>query len=423
MPTISKSRKQKQAALAKARANNSLHAKHVSLNDALIESQLEMNDISEDDVTPEDLTQYDEPIEVDQDLTPDLVSDQSAENDFDITPEDLSPSDDSQDPNFEPLPAKLMVIPDTFLALLMQNVACSVCNEKGRILPNVTKASGFHNELIFTCRCKHSFSMPTFPDTDINAVLIRNIVANGIPKQAFQRFLQVGNFGANENGKEVGINLASRQSRKIYTEQNQVIIDSADQIHRREMDRLVQANKPITISTDMCYAKRGYHSPVGHAALIIEKEKTVIDAITVKRASRKSENAYGDIQNITANKLEQYGIIKMLKHAIPFIGPMIEEIHLDQDARLQKAILEMKWEPEDVEQLNKWTGRKEIDESMIGQNEWGGKLPKICFDKVIYNLFSIILPKWLIWGSKLATLTCFTIFLSVKQKSIPGKIN
>ena len=371
---VSKARKQKLASLAKARANNPNNNKNnnLSLNDALIDTQLETTDRSETDTNLEDQIDNYEP---------------SDESDSDATPEILFTSDDSQDPDYSSLPPKNMVVPDSFLVQLMQNVACIECGKPGGIVPNVTKASEFQNEVTFTCRCKHSFSLQTFPDTNINEVLIRNAVVNGIPKQPLQRFLQVGNFGANVDGKEVGINLFSKQSMNIYKEQNQVIIDGAEQIHKEEVDHLFRANQEVTVSGDGCYAKRGYHSPAGHVAFICNK--TVIDAKTVKRGSQKSETAYGDIQPIPANKIEEYGMTQMLKHLIPYIGPLITQIDLDQDASLCKVIENLKWSAEDVEIVNKWTGRKEITNDMIGKSVWGGKVPKICYDKV--SLFQVVI--------------------------------
>ena len=365
---ISKARKQRLDSLAKATAKNPNHNKNnnsnLSFNDALIGTQLDATDHSESDTNLEDQIENHEP---------------SDESDSDATPEILT-SEDSQDPDYASLPPKNMVIPDSFLVQTMKKVACIECGKAGGIVPNVTKASEFHNEVTFTCRCKHSFSLETFPDTNINQVLIRNAVANGIPKQPFQRFLQVGNFGANVDGKEVGINLFSKQSMNIYKEQNQVIIDGAEQIHKEEVDHLFRANQEVTVSGDGCYAKRGYHSPAGHVAFICNK--TVIDAKTVKRGSQKSETAYGDIQPIPANKIEEYGITHMLKHLIPYIGPLITQIDLDQDASLHKVIENMKWTAEDVEIVNKWTGRKEITQDMVGQSVWQGRLPRICYDKV-----------------------------------------
>ena len=128
----------------------------------------------------------------------------------------------------------------------------------------------------------------------------------------------MGNFGANVDGKEVGINLFSRQSMNVYKQQNQVIIDGAEQIHKEEVTDLFRANQDVTISADGSYPKRGYHSPAGHVAFICNKK--VIDAKTVKRATQKSETAYGDIQPIPANKIEEYGITQMLKHLIPYTG-------------------------------------------------------------------------------------------------------
>ena len=367
MPRVSKSKKSRIAALEKARAQNPKY-QNQSLNDALICTSLEINDNSDSENTPEDLlAEIETNQKSDSDVTPDLIPDFI---------------DESKDPDFSPLPPKVMVIPDSFLALIMQFVACISCQRVGGIVPNVTKASEFQNEVTFTCRCKHSFTLQTFPDTNINEVFIRNAVANGIPKQPFQRFLQVGNFGANVDGKEVGINLFSRQSMNIYKQQNQVIIDGAEQIHKEEVTDLFRANQDVTISADGSYPKRGYHSPAGHVAFICNKK--VIDAKTVKRSNQKSETAYGDIQPIPANKIEEYGITQMLKHLIPYIGPLITQIDLDQDATLHKVIENMKWSAEDVEVVNKWTGKKEITQDMVGQSVWQGKVPRICFDKVSF---------------------------------------
>ena len=366
---IAKARKQRLDAMAKARANNPRNNKNnnsnISLNDALIGTQLEATDHSESDTNLENQIENYESFD---------------EYDSDATPEIVVASDDSQDPDYSSLPPKNMVLPDSFLGQVMKKVACIECGKPGGIVPCVTKASEFQNEVTFTCRCKHSFSLETFPDTNINEVLIRNAVANGLPKQPFQRFLQVGNFGANVDGKEVGINLFSRQSMNIYKQQNQVIIDGAEQIHKAEVEDLFRANQDITISADGSYPKRGYHSPAGHVAFICNK--TVIDAKTVKRGDQKSETAYGDIQPIPANKIEEYGITQMLKHLIPYIGPLITQIDLDQDATLHKVIENMKWSAEDVEIVNKWTGRKEITQDMVGKSVWEGKVPRICFDKV-----------------------------------------
>ena len=392
MGRISKAKEKRLENMAKARARNSNNNLDSTMNDSLIESQLEISNSASDN-TPENLP----------------LDNESFEFESDVTPDNLSTSDETKDPDYVSFTSKLMVIPDTFLALIMQFVVCAACQKQGQIVPNVTNADGFQNDITFICRCKHSFSLPTFPNTNINEVLIRNMITNGIPRQSFQRFLQIGNFGANVEGKECGINLASRQSMEIFKQQNQVIIDGADQIHKVEVDRIVQANQYVTISTDMCYAKRGYHSPVGHAALICNK--TVIDSKTVKRASKKSETAYGDIQDTTASKLEAYAITKMFKHIIPVIGPLIEQIDLDQDARLQSVIENMKWEPEDLDEVNKWTGKKEVTIDMIGKSVWSGKVPRIHNDKVrrvnfliakIEN-FRLRWAKCLIWVQKMGS--------------------
>ena len=383
MPNKSKARKQRLEAMAKARANNPNNNKNnnsnISLNDALIGTQLETTDHSESDTNLENQFENQEVFdEYDSDATPEIYE----EYDSDVTPE-IEPNvtpEDSKDPDFTPLPPKTMLVPSSFLAQVMKNVACIECAKPGGMIPSVTKASEFQNEVTFTCRCKHSFSLQTFPDTNINEVLIRNAISNGIPKMPFQRFLQVGNFGANVDGKEVGINLSSRQSMNIYKEQNQVIIDEAEQMHKDEVAHLFQANEEVTVGGDGSYPKRGFHSPVGHASLICNK--TVIAAHTVKRSSQPSESAYGDIKDIQANKMEEYAITKMLKHLIPYIGPLIVQIDLDQDATVHKVIENLKWTAEDMELVNKYTGRKEITQDMVGQSVWQGKVPRICFDKV-----------------------------------------
>ena len=186
MPTISKAKKQRLQAVVKARAKNPKYA-NLTKNIDIIDTQLEISNNSESDVTPEDLIVDDEILQV---------------SDSDHTPEDLE-LPDSQDPDFLPLPPKLMIIPDSFLALLMQFVLWSACKKQGQILPSVTTATEFQNEITFVCRCKQSFSLQTFPNNNINEVLIRAAVSNGIQKQPFQRFLQIGNFGANVDGKEV----------------------------------------------------------------------------------------------------------------------------------------------------------------------------------------------------------------------------
>ena len=374
MPKLSKAKKQRLESIAKARAQNPKHTNLNKNNNSNV-TQLEIGNNSESDVTPEDLIVDDELLQV---------------SDSDHTPEDLDLSD-SQDPDFLPLPPKLMIIPDSFLALLMQFVLCSSFKKQGQILPNVTRATEFQNEITFVCRCKNSFSLQTFPNNNINEVLIRNAVSNGIQKQPFQRFLQIGNFGANVDGKEVGINLFTRNSSEIYKQTNQQIIDGAEQMHKEEVEHLFRANQAVTISYDASYPKRGYHSPAAHAALICDKK--VIDATTVKRASHTSETAYGDIIDKPANKLEKYAMTKMLKQLIPHIGPLIVQIDLDQDASLQKVIETMKWTAEDVEIVNKWTGKKEITEDMIGESVWGGKIPKICIDKVsLFQLAIFLVP-------------------------------
>ena len=359
----SKAKKQRLQSLEKARSKNSKHFNRSTI-DVMTESQLETSDDSIADVTPDNLTEHNEQIDTDTD----------------ITPEDLQSSSEDRDPDFTASPSKLMIIPDTFLAHLLQLVACPICLVQGKIVANVTNANGFANEINFLCRCKTNFSINTFPETNINEVLTRNIIANGITKQAFQRFLQIGNFGAIVDGKEKGINLFTRQSTAIFRQQNQAIIDGAKRIHKAEIDHLYRANRPLVLSTDMCYTKRGYHSPAGHAAII--SNKTVIDAMTIKRSSNPSETAYGEITDKPANKIEEFAITKMLKHLVPVLGPLITQIDLDQDAVLHNVIKNLKWEKEDIEEVNKWTGRYEISNDMIGKSIWSGKVPKICFDKV-----------------------------------------
>ena len=160
---VSKARKQRLDSLAKARANNKNNNSNVSLNDALIGTQLETTDHSESDTNLEDQIDNHELFD---------------EYDSDSTPEILVTSDDSRDPDYSALPPKVMLILDSYLARLMQNVACIECKMPGGIVPSVTKASEFQNEVTFTCRCKHSFSLSTFPETNINEVMIRNAVAN-----------------------------------------------------------------------------------------------------------------------------------------------------------------------------------------------------------------------------------------------------
>ena len=132
---ISKARKQRLDAMAKARANNRKNNSNISLNDALMETQLETNDPLESDTNLED-----------QNDSRELFD----EYDSDATPEILT-SEDSQDPDYASLPPKNMVIPDSFLVQIMKKVACIECGKAGGIVPNVTKASEFHNEVTFTC--------------------------------------------------------------------------------------------------------------------------------------------------------------------------------------------------------------------------------------------------------------------------------
>ena len=93
---FSKAKKQRQQALEKARANNSNN--NLSLNDTMSESQLEIIDDFIEDVTPDNLIEPNE----------------QCDTDADLTPENLESSRVDQDPDFTPLPAKLMIIPDTF---------------------------------------------------------------------------------------------------------------------------------------------------------------------------------------------------------------------------------------------------------------------------------------------------------------------
>ena len=76
MPRISKARKQRLDAVAKARANNPCNNKNnsnVSLNDALIDTQLETTDHSETDTNLEDqIENYEPSDESDSDATPEI---------------------------------------------------------------------------------------------------------------------------------------------------------------------------------------------------------------------------------------------------------------------------------------------------------------------------------------------------------------
>ena len=373
--TKSKKKQSLERNAAKARLNNSKNNKSPStsetstiFNTAMMNSQLERSDVSMLDDTPEDL----------------IPGNNSNDCDSDVTPEDLASSSESEhhtDPDFsDPKADKLMIIPFSFIQKLLNLVSCPECQNQGRINATVTNICGFSNDINFLCRCKNSFSLSNFDDTNINDVLVRNLISNGIPKQPFQRWLQVLNFGAIVDGEEYGINLFSKSSMNTYKQQNNEIIKGAEDMHKQEIDQLYRACKDVIISTDMCYAKRGYHSPAGHAALISGGK--VIDARTIKRASQTSENAYGDITDKQANKIEAYAVVKMFKDVIPVIGPLITQIHVDQDASIQNVIVNMKWEAEDVSKINKFTGKQEINEDMVGQSVWGGKIPEIHPDKV-----------------------------------------
>ena len=356
---------------AKARAKNPKHNKSTNasinssgtdsiLNTAMVESQLESSS-SENNET--------------------LDKSDSATSDFDSDETHASTeSEDFADPDFLLNQDKLMVVPKSFIQKLMKMVCCPECKEKGLIDPSVTNICGFFNDINFLCKCKHSFSVSNFEDERINDALVRNLVVNGIPKQPFQRWLQVANFGAIVDGEEYGINLFTTNSMNTFRKQNDQIIKGAENIHKDEVSKIYQANKGVTISLDGTYAKRGHHSPTGHAAMICNKK--VIDARTVKRSSQPSQNAFGDIVDKPANKLEAYLIIKMLKDVIPVIGPLIEQIDVDQDATIQDVIVNLKWEQEDVGKWNKFTGRQEITEDMVGQSVWGGQIPRIHPDKV-----------------------------------------
>ena len=377
---ISKLKQARQKSLAIAHARNPNNNKsvnstdtNISLDTAMIESDLEVSETNESDVTPDSLPEQPN----------------CNETDFDETPENLSSSAESEswsDQDYIPSTDKTMIIGYKFLLNLMQLVCCPGCHKLGGLVPSVTYLCGFFLEINFLCRCKYSFGLANFPDTDINAVFIRNLISNGIPKQAFQRWLQVGNFGAEVHGESRSINLFTAASTRTYKEQNDVIIEGAEKIHKAEVERLVQANKPIIISTDMCYAKRGYHSPAGHAAIICKDSETgeakVIDARTVKRSSKPSKNAYGEIVDLPANKMEQHAVKRMIKDLIPEIGPMIKQIDVDQDAAIQTVLTDMKWEAEDVQRINKFNGLPVCSPEQVGKSVWDGQIPEIHFDKV-----------------------------------------
>ena len=364
-----KAKEQRRKALISAREKNPKYQN--SHNDALWGSQLEISANSESDATPEDLSE--------------------THPESDATPEDLSQLDDqladlTSDSNssteFSAPADRLLIIPFSFILSLLKMISCPMCKEQGRFGASVTHMNGFLNDINFLCRCKHSFSLMNFPDFDINAVLIRNLITNGITKQQFQRVLQVGNFGANVEGVDRSINLSTKSMMTVYKEQNDQIIQGADQIQKAAMDDLHRANKGITISTDMTYTKRGYHSPAGHAALICDGK--VIDSRTAKRG-KKTSKSYGDIVDMPANKLESYVIKNMIKDAILYLGPLIEQIDIDQDATLETVIKNMKWEEADTRRPNKWTGKIEVTAEMVGQSVWNGKIPQINSDKVCFD--------------------------------------
>ena len=371
MPRISNAKKSRLKNVAKANEANA-NKSDQSLNQAFIETQLEITRNSESDVTPDNLSQSNVSTgdQTDSDLTPDLDSSKSTD-------------DEVFDPDFSAPADKLMIIPFSFILSLLKMVSCPVCTLQGGFDASVTDMNGFINDINFLCRCKHSFGLKNFPSENFNAVLIRNLITNGIPKQQFQRVLQIGNFGANVEGEDRNVNLSSPAMMKVYREQNDAVIEGSEKIQRAEMECLFRANKKIIISTDMTYTKRGYHSPAGHAALICDGK--VIDARTAKRGSNKSANAYGDILDMPANKLERYVIKNMLKDACLYLGPLIAEIHIDQDAALQTVIENMKWEETDTIRVNKWTGRIEVTRDMVGQSVWNGRIPVIHPDKVIFD--------------------------------------
>ena len=364
----SKSKRARLRNLAKGNRKNPNHSKsmesidtNISFNTAAFESQLEISENSVSDVTSDH-------------------SNSEKATDSDEIIASPSESEGCSDPDFQPNHEKLMVIPSSFIQKLMKMVCCPICMKQGGIVPSVTNLCGFFNDINFLCRCKHSFSVANFPDESINDALIRNLIVNGIPKQPFQRWLQAANFGAFVDGEEYNINLFTRNSANTFKKQNDQIIKGAEDIHKDEVSKIHQANERIIISLDGTYPKRGHHSPAGHAAMICKGK--VIDARTVKRSSQPSEKAFGDIVDKPANKLEAYAIVKMLKDVIPVVGPLIEQIDVDQDATIQDVIVNMKWEQEDVGKWNKFTGRQEITQDMVGQSVWGGQIPIIHPDKV-----------------------------------------
>ena len=78
---------------------------------------------------------------------------------------------------------------------------------------------GFYNEFNFTCKynCQFNFDLGNLQNGKrANAVMVRNMIANGIPKERFQRWLQVGNFGAVVNNQEKSINLVIYVGYVIY---------------------------------------------------------------------------------------------------------------------------------------------------------------------------------------------------------------
>ena len=375
MRTSKKHKEQKRAALAKARARNPKNQGQSSHNDALFGSQLEISASFDSDVTPEDLSQ----INPDSDTTPEDLS-QPAESISDPA------SDSSSSTEFSAPADRLLIIPFSFILSLLKMISCPMCKEQGRFSASVTYMNGFLNDINFLCRCKHNFSLMNFPDFDINAVLIRNLITNGISKQQFQRVLQVGNFGANVEGVDRSVNLSTKSMMTVYNVQNDEIIQGAHRIQKAAMDDLHRANTGITISTDMTYTKRGYHSPAGHAALICNGQ--VIDSRTAKRG-KKTDKSYGDIVDMPANKLESYVIKNMIKDAILYLGPLIQQIDIDQDATLQTVIENMKWEEADTKRPSKWTGQIEVTADMIGKSVWNGKMPKINADKVCNDLKTV----------------------------------
>ena len=98
-------------------ANNTNNNSNISLNDALIGTQLETTDHSESNTNLEDQIEYQEIFdEYDSDATPEIYE----EYDSDVTPEiepNITP-DDSTDPDFTPLPPKTMFVLFSFLAPL-----------------------------------------------------------------------------------------------------------------------------------------------------------------------------------------------------------------------------------------------------------------------------------------------------------------